>query len=136
MISPYFPRFLRVGDTINVTAKIQNLSDNEISGVAQLELLDAFTMLPVDAKFNNSKEPVSFNVKTKVNTAVNWQLVIPEGINAVVYVVKATNGIVSDGEQNSISVLTDKILITETFPLRSKAEKHNHFYLLLIKFRK
>ena len=127
MISPYFPRFLRVGDTINVTAKIQNLSDNEISGVAQLELLDAFTMLPVDAKFNNSKEPLSFNVKTKVNTAVNWQLVIPEGINAVVYVVKATNGIVSDGEQNSISVLTDKILITETFPLRSKPETTQSF---------
>ena len=127
MISPFFPRFLRVGDTINVTAKIQNLSENEINGVAQLELLDAFTMLPINANFDHKTEPLSFSVKAKVNTVVSWQLIIPEGINSVVYNVKATNGIVSDGEQNSISVLTDKILVTETFALRTKAESKQSF---------
>jgi len=127
MISPYFPRFLRVGDTVNVTAKIQNLSQNEITGLAQLELLDAFTMLPVDARFDNSKEALPFNVKAKVNTMVSWQLIIPEGINAVIYTVKATNGTVSDGEQNIIPVLTDKMLVTETFPLRTKAASTQSF---------
>ena len=38
MLQPNMPRFVRVGDNVNVAASLVNLSDKEVKGVARLEL--------------------------------------------------------------------------------------------------
>ena len=43
MVQPNAPRFLREGDKMEFSAKIVNLGDKEITGNAQLELLNAAT---------------------------------------------------------------------------------------------
>ena len=44
MVQPNAPRFVRQGDRINWPVKVVNLTDKEINGTLQLELLDASTL--------------------------------------------------------------------------------------------
>ena len=117
MIQANMPRFLREGDHITLAAKISNLTDKDISGSAQLELFNAVNMQPVNAVFENKQATVSFTASAKGSTSVQWEVHVPEGIDAIVYRVKAGNETFSDGEENGLPVLTNKILVTESIPL-------------------
>ena len=41
MVLPNPPRFLREGDEMEFTAKVSNLTENEMAGKAELKLFDA-----------------------------------------------------------------------------------------------
>ncbi len=133
MIQPNMPRFLREGDRIILTARVSNLTEEAISGKAQLELLNARNMQVVDAAFSNLTPSVSFTAPEKGSTVVSWEVRVPEGIDAIVYRVKAGNGTFSDGEENALPVLSNKILVTESLPLwtRGTAPKNFSFTKLL-----
>jgi len=127
MVVPNAPRFFREGDKITFSSKITNLSEKDLSGNAQLELFDAFTMVQIDNLLQN-KEPVkSFDVKKGLSTSLNWDLSIPEGVEAVLYrlVAKADN--FSDGEEMVVPVLTNRMLVTETMPLPVRSKETKHF---------
>jgi uncharacterized protein YfaS (alpha-2-macroglobulin family) len=117
MIIPNAPRFLRENDKINFTAKISNISEKDLEGVATLEILDAITMNPVSTKFGIQNTEVAFSVEKGVSTVVSWDLNIPENIGAVTYRVIARAGSFSDGEEKALPVLTNRMLVTESLPL-------------------
>lgn len=117
MIQPNAPRFLREGDELVFTAKVSNLTENSLSGKASLELFDAITMQPIDAAFANTIPVVDFTTAAKGSAAVSWKLKIPEGYDAIVYKVKAASGTFTDGEENALPVLSNRILVTEAMPL-------------------
>lgn len=117
MVTPNAPRFLREGDTIEFTAKVDNLSEKDLTGQAQLLLFDALTMQPIDAKLSNTNSLRDFTVKSKGSTAFTWSLRIPENVDAVTYRVIAKSGEFSDGEENVLPVLANRMLVTESLPL-------------------
>ncbi len=127
MVMPNAPRFFRENDRISFSSKISNLSEKDLSGKAQLLLFDALTMRPVDAEFANSGSEKSFSVKKGGNTAVTWDLKIPEGISAVIYRVLASAENFSDGEENALPVLTNRMLVTETLPLNVRGGQTKQF---------
>lgn len=127
MIQPNMPRFLRVGDEIELTAKISNLTDSVLSGAAQLELFNALNMQPVDVAFSNLIPKVNFTVTEKQSTSVSWKIKIPDGIDAIVYKVKAAANRFTDGEENALPVLTNRILVTESLPLWVRGDKAKSF---------
>jgi uncharacterized protein YfaS (alpha-2-macroglobulin family) len=134
MIQANAPRFLRENDEVYFSAKVSNLTDKALSGVATLEILDAFTMQPVSAKFELTNTNQNFNCAAKLNAALAWKLKVPEGlVQAIVYRVTAKAGNFSDGEENSLPILSDKMLITETMPLyiNGKGTKTYSFAKLL-----
>jgi TonB-dependent SusC/RagA subfamily outer membrane receptor len=53
MLQPNAPRFLREGDRIELSSKVVNMSEKELTGTVQLELLNASNMQPVDGWFEN-----------------------------------------------------------------------------------
>src|SRR5690606_16008645 len=59
----------------------------------------------------------AFSVKKGISANLNWELEIPLGISAVTYKVVARAGDFSDGEENTIPVLSNRILVTESLPL-------------------
>jgi uncharacterized protein YfaS (alpha-2-macroglobulin family) len=119
MVQPFAPRFLREGDKIEFSSKIVNLGTAAIKGQAELQLFNATTMSPVDALFKNSKSKTSFNIEAGQSGAVSFSLDIPLNYaNALVYRIVARAGNVSDGEENTLPVLTNRMLVTETMPLR------------------
>ena len=117
MIFTNAPRFLREGDKIDFAAKISNISDHDLSGTAELHFFDAFTMKPVDNILGLTQSIIPFTAAKGLNSAINWKINIPEGLQAVVYRITATAGAFSDGEEAAIPVLTNRMLVTESIPL-------------------
>ena len=144
MVQPNAPRFMREGDRMEFSAKIVNLSDSEVTGVAQLELLDAATNKPVDGWFKNVFPSQYFTVAAGQSEAVKFPMEIPFNFNsALIYRIKAVSkaspsgggleGAYSDGEEMAIPVLTNRMLVTESMPLniRNQATKTFRFDKLL-----
>lgn len=120
MVQPNAPRFIREGDDIELVAKVVNMSDKEITGTAQLELLDAATNKPLDGWFKNVFPSQYFTVEAGKSVAVKFPFGAPYNFNsAMTYRIKAISkdGSFSDGEEMAIPVLTNRMLVTETLPL-------------------
>lgn len=131
MITPNAPRFFREDDQIDFSAKISNLSDKDLNSSAYLVLYDAATMQEITPKFiakgNTNDFSKSFTVEKGKNTAVSWTLQIPSGIEAVTYKVIAKAANFSDGEQASLIVLPNRMMVTETLPLWVRGESKKSF---------
>lgn len=117
MIMPNAPRFFREGDRISFTARVANLSGKDLQGEAELQLFDAVTMKPADSLFANFSAKKTFQSAAGKSAALSWDLRIPEGLSAVTYRVVALSGKFSDGEENAVPVLSNRMLVTETLPL-------------------
>ncbi|WP_282134376.1 carboxypeptidase-like regulatory domain-containing protein [Seonamhaeicola maritimus] len=129
MVIPNAPRFLREGDQITISTKVANLTEKELSGQALLVLTDAITGNNIDAKLSNSANNKPFVINAKGNTQVSWNLSIPEEVQAVQYKVIAKTADFSDGEQNALPVLSNRMLVTETLPMWIKSNETKTFTL-------
>tara|TARA_R110002050_G_scaffold65841_8_gene142288 strand:+ start:11588 stop:17662 length:6075 start_codon:yes stop_codon:yes gene_type:complete len=134
MVIPNAPRFLREGDKITISTKIANLTNKLLNGNARLELVDAFSGRDITQELLiSSPETVipenTFTVDAMGNTQVSWSLEIPEGIGAVQYKVMAKAGDFSDGEQNVLPVLSNRMLVTETLPMWVRGNETKTFTL-------
>lgn len=133
MVLPNPPRFLREGDTIVFSSKISNLTENTLNGTAVLELTDAITGKQIDDLLGNSLATQNFKVDSKGNTQISWELIIPDGIQAVQYKIMAKANDFSDGEQNVLPVLSNRMLVTETLPMWVRSNQTKTFTLEKLK---
>ncbi|MEC5165114.1 uncharacterized protein YfaS (alpha-2-macroglobulin family) [Flavobacterium sp. PL11] len=117
MIIPNFPRFLREKDSIQIIAKIVNMTSETKIGIAALQLFDATTVESADIKMLNNSSVKNYSIPAFGNTTVSWNIYIPEGMQGVQYKVLAKSDNYTDGEENIIPVLTSTILVTESIPL-------------------
>ncbi|MGB1314128.1 MAG: alpha-2-macroglobulin family protein, partial [Bizionia paragorgiae] len=129
MVIPNAPRFLREGDRITISTKIANLTNKQLSGTAVLQLFDALSNTPIDTQLNNGNNTREFTVSGKGNTQASWEITIPKNIQAVTYKVIAQSGNYSDGEQNVLPVLTNRMLVTESLPLWVNSNQSKTFIL-------
>lgn len=128
-ISANPPRFFRENDRIELTAKVNNLTESALDGQALLRVYDAVTMQSIDDVIIKSEKTLRFNVKTGESTGLKWTLSIPEGIQGITYKITAQAGTHTDGEEKTVPVLTNSMLVTETLPfsIRAGKEKSLHF---------
>ncbi len=133
MVVPNAPRFLRQGDAIVLSAKISNLSDKNLNGLAQLQLTDAITGKEINTDLQNNIKNKEFTVDTNGNTNVSWELTIPYTLQSVQYKIVAKAGDFSDGEQNVLPVLTNRMLVTETIPMWVHSNQTKTFSLEKLK---
>jgi len=127
MVVPNMPRFLREGDQISVSSKINNLSDKVLNGSAKLMLFDAFTNQPIDAQFNLKNAVQNFSVAKGSSDQVTWIIDVPKNVQAVVYRVVASAGDFSDGEESALPILTNRMMVTETLPIYVKEGQKKSF---------
>ena len=131
MVLPNVPRFLREGDKIVISSKISNLSEKNLSGEASLQLINPITGNDLkEVLFDSTSGPnQSFSVNADGNTQVSWTLEIPQGLQAVQYTIIAKAGEYSDGEQNALPVLSNRMLVTETLPMWIRSNETKTFTL-------
>jgi uncharacterized protein YfaS (alpha-2-macroglobulin family) len=130
MVVPNATRFLREGDTFEFSAKVTNMSDQEITGTSQLELLDAATNKPIDGWFKNIFPVQYFTVAAGQTVAVRFPIAIPFQFNsALTYRIRAVSkdNAFSDGEEASVPVLTNRLLVTESMPLNMRNTNDRSF---------
>jgi hypothetical protein len=117
MVMPNPPRFFRENDKLDFSAKVISLASEQMQGQVSAEFFNAFTMEPIDEMLGNSEVQQSFAIEKGGSQVFFWQISIPEGLEAIVCRVKAISGNMSDGEENVIPVLPNRMLVTETLPL-------------------
>lgn len=127
MIVPNIPRFFREGDTIDFAAKVVSLAEENLTGKISIEFKDAMTekIIPI---FLSDSNP-SFNIKKGESVETKYKIFIPNGIEAITYTIKAMTDKFSDGEEKTIPVLSNRILVTESMPLYVNGLETNHFVL-------
>ncbi len=134
MVSLNAPRFLREGDKLTLLAKLSNLAEKDIQGTVQLQLFNALTLQEITNQLmHTNSSTVSFEAKKSQSTSAAWELEIPIGIEAITYRVTAKSSGFSDGEEMTLPVLTNRMLVTESMPLpiRGAAVKNFSFSKLI-----
>ncbi|HEY8895021.1 MAG TPA: alpha-2-macroglobulin family protein, partial [Niastella sp.] len=128
MVQPNAPRFLREGDRMNFSTKIANLTDKEITGQVQLQLIDATNNQPVDDMFKNIIPNKSVIVPARQSVPVSFSIEIPYQYNKPVtyrLIAKADN--ISDGEEAMLPVISNRMLVTESLPLPVRGNTTKNF---------
>lgn len=117
MVVPFAPRFLREGDQIVFSAKISNISEMDLNGMARLQLTDPLTGKSLDEAFALNTADINFTAEKGKSTVVTWKLKVPFGIGAVSYKVLAKAGTFTDGEEMVLPILSNRMLVTEAMPM-------------------
>ncbi|MGZ5248512.1 MAG: alpha-2-macroglobulin family protein, partial [Flavitalea sp.] len=124
MVQPNIPRFVREGDRINLSAKIVNMSDKELTGQVELQLIDPETNQPVDGWFRNFFPNQYFTAGAGESVVSDFSIEVPYLYTRPVitrFFVKSDS--LSDGEEIMIPVLTNKKLVTESMPLYTSGDE-------------
>lgn len=127
MVVPNAPRFFREGDQMTFSAKITSLSDKDLEGEVGIDFYDALSMQLINDRLQLKNNQESFEVKKGQSTSVGWNIVIPEGLEAITYRITATAGNFSDGEEMAIPVLPNRMLVTESLPLPIRGNETKNF---------
>ncbi len=128
MVVPNAPRFFRENDKMEFSAKVSNLSDADLTGMAQVFFYDATSMKDISAVLlKDNSASTSFTSKKGQSAALNWNISIPEGLGAIIYKVVAKAGNFSDGEEMALPVLTNRMLVTESMPLPIRGNQTKTF---------
>ena len=117
MVMPNLPRFVREKDTLTITTKVVNMTNETKTGLAMLLLFDATNGKAIDSITFNQNNRKDFICKPKESVSVSWTITIPENLQGLQYKIVAKSGAFSDGEENILPVLSNKILITESIPV-------------------
>lgn len=116
MVVPNLPRFLRHGDRITLTTKI-NATESRVSGTARLALFDPTTNKEVTPRFITKGTEVPFTATPGSSAVAEWTITVPEDMDIASVRITATAAGISDGEERPLPILTDKVLVTESLPL-------------------
>ncbi|TXK48915.1 hypothetical protein FVR03_07500 [Pontibacter qinzhouensis] len=117
MVNAHMPRFFREGDSITVTARLTNLTKLEQQGTVQLQLFNALNMQPISLLVKSEEAQQGFTLAPETNQAVTFTIAIPAGLEAITYRIMAETSRFSDGEENTLPVLPNAMLVTESMPL-------------------
>ena len=132
MVLPNVPRFVREGDRIELTARVNNLSEQPLDATVKLELFDPATdaVLTTEELSDLAGVGAGAGWMTKeqklaagAGASVGFSLRIPEDYSArgtLGYRIIARGGAYSDGEENAFPVLSDRTLITVSQPFYLK----------------
>jgi len=110
MIQPNMPRFIRMGDEAQLSARIMNTSEKTISGTAKMQLIDPETQQVVD------EQKASFTMEAGKTASVQWPLSVGRSSCLLICKVSAVGEGFSDGEQHYLPVLPDREYVTKTVP--------------------
>lgn len=128
MVQPNAPRFFREGDRMDFTTKIVNLTDKELTGQVELQLIDPSTNQPVDGWFRNFFPNQYFTAVAGQSALASFTIEIPFQYNKPVnYRIIARSGNISDAEEMMLPVVSNRMLVTESLPLNMRGTGTKQF---------
>ncbi len=126
MVTPNYPRFVREGDKLRFQVKVDVVDSTVVEVNASLEVKDGLTGEALPLEIGNRKLKIENG-----GVVAAWELDIPEGISALTFTVKAWEKSSSvthtDGEEKTIPVLPNRMLVTEAMPLPVRGKGTHDF---------
>ncbi len=95
-----------------------------------LRLLDANTLKPVDADFGlvGNVKNVRFDILPGQSAPLAWKVKVPEDFaGAVTWQIFANGNKFKDGEESSLPVVSNRMLVTETLPITLRGNQSKSF---------
>ena len=131
MVVTNLPRFFREKDHITLSAKVVNMSDKDLNGTCELQLVDPSTEQPI---FNREFKQ-SISVKKGSSTIVNFEFTVPnvEKVSAIKHTIIAKTENHSDAEQIIRPILSNRVFVTESKNMFVKAHENKSFTLESLK---
>jgi hypothetical protein len=117
MVQPNAPRFVREGDTLELTIKLTNKTDKLQTGRVRLNFSDALSLDSADTRLDNETPEREFTLSPHSSQAIAWRIQIPDGQGYLIYKAVAASGLVSDGEEGFLPVLSRRQLVSESITL-------------------
>jgi hypothetical protein len=118
MVFPQLPRYLRERDTLLILGRIENRTDAIKKGMARLQFFTLDTNEEISAKLIQGEGAHPFEASPSESTIVAWEVVVPSGKwNALTWRMTAGDGAFEDGEENTLAVISSKVLVTESLPV-------------------
>ncbi len=111
MLQPNLPRFVRVGDEVDVVASLVNLSNQKIQGTVRMELFVPETEKVVLVQKRQ------FVVNASETSQVSFCFEVSDKYEGLAVRMVADGGSFSDGEQRYLPVLSNKQKLTESILL-------------------
>ena len=108
MLQPNLPRFVRIGDRVDIPASLVNLSGKEVNGTVRMELF-----LPETEKVILTQER-PFRVMAGQTEKVSFGFDVSDAYEGLAIRMVADGGMFSDGEQRYLPVLSNKQKLTES----------------------
>ncbi|BEH00469.1 hypothetical protein BSYN_27330 [Bacteroides sedimenti] len=121
MLSPNMPRFVRVGDSSSISARIINVSPKDVRGEVKMQLFDPAT----ERVLFTQKQP--FSVKAGETGSASFEFVADESHSLLGCRLVADGGTFSDGEQHLLPVLSNKERIIETLAMPIRGNQTREF---------
>lgn len=130
MVQPNAPRFLREGDRMELVVKVVNLSDSEMTGQMELQLIDPTTGQTADGLFSNRQANQYFTIAAGQSAVVGFPLDVPYQYNRpLTYRIVAHAKAYSDGEEAVLPVVSNRMLVTESLPINMTGDGTKTFKL-------
>ena len=130
MVQPNAPRFFRERDEIEFTAKVVNLSEEALSGSADIALVNPISGKPIFAE-SAAPKVQSFSVEPGRSALVAFRFKVPpvSEVPLIEHTIAARAGNFSDAERSVVPVVTNRMLVTETKPLPIAGNQTENFTL-------
>lgn len=123
MLTSNLPRFVRVGDKTSVAASISNLTGETQAGTVSMTLFD-----PLTEKVIGTQQQ-KFSVEAGKTIGVSFQFTVSDKYEILGCRMVADSGTFSDGEQQLLPVLSNKVHLVETLPMPIRGEESRTFSL-------
>lgn len=125
MVTPNLPRFVRHGDKTGISTKISNLSDDAISGKVRIEFFDPLTEQISNISIANQYQ--NFNLDKDASSSATWMFDVPSDIDMLGVRIIAESESFSDGEQHVLSVLPNRMMVTESMTMNVNGPQSKEF---------
>ena len=131
MVVSNLPRFFRERDTITLSAKVVNTSNQNLQGECELKLVDPVTQKPIFTKV--FKKP--FSIEKGSSTVIDFTIKVPDidKVSAIQHTLIARTTSHTDAEQVIKPILSNRVFLTESKVLSVKANQEKSFTLESLK---
>lgn len=129
MVIPNLPRFVRETDSLLISVKVASLSNLQMTGIARLEFLNPEDDSPLKILVAGEIGDKKFNLSKKGSESLEWRVAIPKGISGIKYKILASANGFTDGEENYLPVLSNRIMVTESQPMWIDSEEEKTYNL-------
>ena len=121
------PVFVRIGDRISLTGKVVNFTNRNNRVRVTVQFFNPVDNKPLQPAGKKLRRDIVLELPARKSVAFSQEITIPRGYDLLGYRIKAVSDKFTDGVEDMIPVLPDKMLVTETMPMWIKGNSTKTF---------
>jgi hypothetical protein len=127
-IKPFYPRYFRQGDTMEISALVSNLSEENQKTEVSLKILDISSKQDLSNIFISRDALQTIQIEAGKSKSFFWKIIVPKDETRILLLQFVAGTLKhTDGEEMTIPVITNRKLITETLPLPIKGNEKKSY---------